>query len=69
MKIKLRGTRGGVFYLPKEITDEWGRELELIPNAVGGVIYPKNADLEKVIECIKEVVLKDLELRKKHKEQ
>jgi len=69
MKIKLRSTKDGLFYLPKELREQWGIELELIPDAMGGVIYPKDADLEKVIECLEEVVLKDLKLRVKHQKQ
>jgi bifunctional DNA-binding transcriptional regulator/antitoxin component of YhaV-PrlF toxin-antitoxin module len=59
MKFKLKANPRGQFYFPKEIRDEWGQELELIPDVEAGVIYPSGMPAKKVLKSL-QVVITDL---------
>ena len=52
----------GHFYFPKIIRESLGTTLKIVPNAVAGAIYPKDADLEHVIASLN-IIIQDLKLR------
>ncbi|MDI6813892.1 MAG: hypothetical protein QMD10_10175 [Desulfitobacteriaceae bacterium] len=62
MKLKLKANPGGQFYFPKTIRDEWGNELELVPNLKSGVIYPAGTPAREVLKSL-EVIRADFEHR------
>lgn len=62
MKFKLKANPRGQFYFPKGIRDEWGHELELVPNAEAGAIYPAGMQAKEVLKSL-EVVIADLKHR------
>lgn len=62
MEYDLKAGPQGHVYLPKKIREALGEELKLLPNAVAGAIYPKDADLDHVIRSL-EVIIADLKLR------
>jgi len=62
MEYDLKTGPQGHVYLPKRIREALGEELKLLPNAEAGAIYPKNADLKRVIKSL-EIIIADLKLR------
>lgn len=62
MKFKLKANPRGQFYFPKEIRDEWGHDLELVPNLRSGAIYPAGMSAKEVLRSL-QVVIADLKHR------
>lgn len=67
MEFELKTGPQGHVYFPKKIREAFGEELRLLPNAEVGVIYPKDADLNRVIQSL-QVIIADLKLRVKPRE-
>jgi len=67
VKYRLKANPQGQFYFPKEVREELGHELILIPNSRAGVIFPKDATFDEVLESLR-VIIEDLKLRKKLEE-
>ncbi len=67
MEYELKAGPQGHIYFPKKIREALGNELKLLPNAEAGAIYPKHADLNRVIQSL-EVIIADLKLRAKPKD-
>lgn len=55
-----KNIKGGIMRVPKVFQDAVGDEVELMPNKISMVVYPKNADPRKVIRSMK-VIIADLE--------
>ena len=66
MEYKLKTYTQGHIYLPYAVRETFGKELRFIPNSEAGVIYPKDTDLNRVIESLK-IIIADLKLRAKPK--
>jgi hypothetical protein len=49
-------------YIPKEVVEDLGHVLRLLPDKNAAVIYPEGKSLAKVVESVK-LLLRDLELR------
>jgi hypothetical protein len=62
VKFKIKANPSGQYYLPKEVRQELGEELELICNAKTGVIYSADTPIALVLKGI-EVIKKDLQHR------
>jgi hypothetical protein len=62
MKYKIKANPNGQFYFPKRVRDEWGHELELIPDAEAGAIYPAGLSAREVLRSLN-VVIADLKHR------
>jgi hypothetical protein len=60
LKVKLAGV--GVFYLPKEIRQSFGRRLVIIPNYKAAVFFPEGTSYEDVLKSL-EVIEADLKHR------
>jgi hypothetical protein len=60
LKVKLAGV--GVFYLPKEIREAFGRRLRIIPNYKAAVIFPEGVSYEDVLSSL-EVLAADIRHR------
>jgi len=59
----MRTNPSGQIYLPREVRAELGGELILLGNARAAVLFPKDADLETVLESLS-IIRQDLEHRK-----
>ena len=68
MEYELKAGPQGHVHLPKKIREALGEELKLLPNAVAGAIYPKDADLNHVIQSL-EVIIADLKLQAKSRKE
>jgi len=64
MEFNLKTGPQGHVYLPKKIRDAFGNDLKFLPNSEAGAIYPKNADLNRVIQSL-QLIIEDLKLRVK----
>lgn len=62
MEYDLKTGSQGHIYFPKKIRQSLGPELKFLPNAEAGAIYPKDADLGRVVQSL-EVIIADLKLR------
>jgi hypothetical protein len=62
LEYELKTGPQGHIYFPKIIREALGDELRFLPNAEAGAIYPKDADLSRVIQSL-EVIIADLKLR------
>jgi len=62
VELKISIAKNRITYIPKDIVEQLGRKLKVIPNARSAVIFPEDAEYEEVIESLK-VILADLELR------
>jgi bifunctional DNA-binding transcriptional regulator/antitoxin component of YhaV-PrlF toxin-antitoxin module len=62
MKINLKANIQGQIYIPKLLRDQWGNEYVLIPNAQGGLLFPKGVKAKDALKSL-EVIKKDLEHR------
>ena len=60
-----------ITYFPKQLVEQFGYELKVLPNANAAVVFSKDKNLESVIKSV-ELLLQDLRLRQeeiKEKEQ
>ncbi len=62
MKFRLKANPQGQFYFPKTLRDEWGHELEIIPDTEAGAIYPTGMTAKEVLRSL-QVVIEDLKHR------
>jgi len=60
LRVKLAGS--GVFYLPKEVRQSFGRRLRIIPNYKAAVFFPEDASYDDVLASL-EVIMADLRHR------
>jgi len=67
MEYELKTGSQGHIYIPKRIREAFGEKLNFLPNAEAGVIYPKNADLNRVVKSL-QIIIADLKLRANPKE-
>jgi hypothetical protein len=67
MKIQLKANQQGQIYLPKLLRSQWGNEYVLIPDEMGGYIYPKNASATDALKSL-QVVEKAIEVLKQLEE-
>jgi hypothetical protein len=49
-------------YIPKEVVEDLGHVLRLLPDKNAAVVYPEGKPLAKVVESVR-LLLRDLELR------
>jgi hypothetical protein len=62
MKVRLRTGPQGHVYLPEAVREILGKEITLLPNSEAAVLYPKDADLKRVIRSLR-IIISDLELQ------
>lgn len=60
MRIILRANQVGQMVMPAHVRKVWGNEYELLPNSMGGAIYPKGTNPKDVVASFK-VVIQDLQ--------
>lgn len=52
----------GIFYVPKEIREAFGRNMRLIPNASAAVLFSEDTGYEDVLASL-EIIAADIEHR------
>ncbi|MEM3356899.1 MAG: hypothetical protein QW166_03625 [Candidatus Bathyarchaeia archaeon] len=62
VKFKVKANPSGQYYLPKEVREELGQELELVCNAKVAVVYNIQTPLEAILKSI-DIIRKDLRHR------
>jgi bifunctional DNA-binding transcriptional regulator/antitoxin component of YhaV-PrlF toxin-antitoxin module len=62
VKFHSRANPQGQYYLPKEVREELGQEIDLICNAKAAIIYNSNTPLNLVLKSLK-VLSNDLQHR------
>ena len=62
MEFKLKVGSQGHVYFPKKIRELLGNEITLTPNTKVAVIYPKDADLTRIILSLK-LIIEELNLQ------
>jgi bifunctional DNA-binding transcriptional regulator/antitoxin component of YhaV-PrlF toxin-antitoxin module len=63
VKFHTKSNPQGQYYLPKEVREELGENLDLICNAKAAVIYNSSTPLEAVLKSL-EVLTADLQQRR-----
>jgi bifunctional DNA-binding transcriptional regulator/antitoxin component of YhaV-PrlF toxin-antitoxin module len=62
VKFHTKANPQGQYYLPKEVREELGQELDVICNTKAAVVYNSRTPLEQVLKSI-EVLISDLRHR------
>ena len=62
VELKATLSPGGVFYIPKEIREAFGRHMKFIPNASAVVMFSEETDYEDVLVSLK-IIAMDVEHR------
>jgi bifunctional DNA-binding transcriptional regulator/antitoxin component of YhaV-PrlF toxin-antitoxin module len=62
VKFHTKANPQGQYYLPKEVREELGKELDLICNAKAAIVYNSNTPLELVLKSLK-VIANDVQHR------
>jgi bifunctional DNA-binding transcriptional regulator/antitoxin component of YhaV-PrlF toxin-antitoxin module len=62
VKFRIRANKIGQFYLPKELREELGHNLECIGNARAVVLFKSGMSAEDVLHSVR-VIMADLEHR------
>jgi len=59
VRFRKRIYKDGLIKLPKEVKEHLGEEVEIAPNYFAAVMYPKDADLRRVLKSL-EIIAADL---------
>jgi hypothetical protein len=59
-KIKISNSKR-LAYIPKEVVESLGLKLVMIPGMKAAVLYPEDADMEKVVKSV-ENILEELKI-------
>jgi len=62
VELKTKMTKSGVFYVPKEIRECFGRNIKIIPNATAVVMFPDETRYEDVLASL-EIIKADVRQR------
>lgn len=68
MKLKMSQSASRTMYLPREISEMLGREIEGIVNSKTLVLFPEGTDMSVVLKSL-DIVIKDIELHLIGKEE
>jgi ribose 1,5-bisphosphokinase PhnN len=68
VKFKVHSNPQGQYYLPKEVRQELGENLDLICNAKAAVVYNSETSLDQVLRSLK-VLTQDLENRSRNEKE
>jgi hypothetical protein len=68
VKFKVHSNPQGQYYLPKEVREELGENLDVICSACAAVIFNSNTPLEQVLRSV-EVLHSDLQNRVRNQKE
>jgi len=60
-KLKLPKNENNV-WIPRQLVDEFGRDIRILASGMAGVLYPANADTREVISSA-QLLIKELKLK------
>jgi bifunctional DNA-binding transcriptional regulator/antitoxin component of YhaV-PrlF toxin-antitoxin module len=62
VEMKTKITDAGVFYVPKELRDQFGLRIKIIPNASAAVFFSRDTRYEDVLKSL-DIIKQDIEHR------
>jgi bifunctional DNA-binding transcriptional regulator/antitoxin component of YhaV-PrlF toxin-antitoxin module len=62
VEMKTKITDAGVFYVPKELRDQFGLRIKIIPNASAAIFFSQNTRYEDVLASLR-ILQADIEHR------